>query len=115
MKGFRRHRRDRDGLATLDFGCGLGRLTRALALHLAEVWGVDLWSRMIQPARASHRDVSSCSFERIGETIPFPGGRVDPISPIRTIAMATCLDLVTRDAESGTPDGHPGVAGGAGG
>jgi 2-polyprenyl-3-methyl-5-hydroxy-6-metoxy-1,4-benzoquinol methylase len=38
------------GLA-LDFGCGLGRLTRALAARMAEVHGVDASATMIERAR----------------------------------------------------------------
>jgi SAM-dependent methyltransferase len=38
------------GLA-LDFGCGLGRLTRALAPHFARVVGLDVASTMIARAR----------------------------------------------------------------
>lgn len=36
----------------LDFGCGAGRLTRALAEHFAEVIGVDISRGMIDRARA---------------------------------------------------------------
>ncbi len=35
----------------LDFGCGIGRLTNALAAHFAEVHGVDISASMIQRAR----------------------------------------------------------------
>lgn len=35
----------------LDFGCGVGRLTRALALHFDSVIGVDLSETMIATAK----------------------------------------------------------------
>jgi len=35
----------------LDFGCGVGRLTRALARHFDEAWGVDISPSMIRQAR----------------------------------------------------------------
>ena len=35
----------------LDFGCGVGRLTRALALHFNETQGVDASAEMIEHAR----------------------------------------------------------------
>jgi SAM-dependent methyltransferase len=35
----------------LDFGCGLGRLTRALAPHFERVYGLDIASTMIEQAR----------------------------------------------------------------
>jgi 2-polyprenyl-3-methyl-5-hydroxy-6-metoxy-1,4-benzoquinol methylase len=34
----------------LDFGCGLGRLTRALASYYDEAWGVDISTEMIDQA-----------------------------------------------------------------
>jgi SAM-dependent methyltransferase len=46
----------------LDFGCGVGRLTRALASHFDEVVGVDISPSMIDAARAFHPDRSGCSF-----------------------------------------------------
>ncbi|HEX6810928.1 MAG TPA: class I SAM-dependent methyltransferase [Planctomycetota bacterium] len=39
----------------LDFGCGHGRLTQALAKHFADVVGVDIAASMIEVARAANR------------------------------------------------------------
>lgn len=39
----------------LDFGCGIGRLSRALAEHVAEVHGVDIAESMLEQARAINR------------------------------------------------------------
>ena len=39
----------------LDFGCGVGRLTQALAEHFDEVVGVDISSSMIEGARRFNR------------------------------------------------------------
>src|SRR5262245_32911506 len=39
----------------LDFGCGIGRLTQALAPHFDEVVGVDISQPMIDLARANNR------------------------------------------------------------
>ena len=39
----------------LDFGCGLGRLTQALANHFETVHGVDISERMVEQARAKNR------------------------------------------------------------
>ena len=41
----------------LDFGCGVGRLTRALAATFAEVHGVDVAASMIQKAQELEVDV----------------------------------------------------------
>src|ERR1700756_4853660 len=35
----------------LDFGCGVGRLTRAMAAHFSECWGVDISPTMIRLAQ----------------------------------------------------------------
>jgi 2-polyprenyl-3-methyl-5-hydroxy-6-metoxy-1,4-benzoquinol methylase len=39
----------------LDFGCGIGRLTQALAGHFQEVVGVDIASSMVEAARAHNQ------------------------------------------------------------
>ena len=60
-------RLDAHGLAArraraLDFGCGAGRLTHALAGYYAEVVGVDIATSMIELARELHRDEPRCRF-----------------------------------------------------
>lgn len=49
----------------LDFGCGVGRVTRALAGHFDEVLGVDVSPRMVAQARELHADVPNCRFETL--------------------------------------------------
>jgi len=46
----------------LDFGCGVGRLTQALARHFDEVHGVDIASSMIERAREHNRHGARCQF-----------------------------------------------------
>ena len=46
----------------LDFGCGIGRLTRPLASHFGEAVGVDISEPMIERARLLSVDLSNCSF-----------------------------------------------------
>lgn len=46
----------------LDFGCGAGRLTRALASRSSECWGVDISPTMIEKARALNHDQPRCKF-----------------------------------------------------
>ena len=46
----------------LDFGCGPGRLTRALAQHFGSSVGVDLSPRMVEVAQRLHADVENCRF-----------------------------------------------------
>ena len=46
----------------LDFGCGVGRLTRALSAEFAECVGVDISSEMIRSARELNADRPKCCF-----------------------------------------------------
>lgn len=46
----------------LDFGCGVGRLSQALAQHFDAVWGVDIAPSMIERARAYNRYGSRCRY-----------------------------------------------------
>jgi ubiquinone/menaquinone biosynthesis C-methylase UbiE len=48
--------------AALDFGCGVGRLTRALAKHFDRCVGVDISDIMISRACEWHRDWPTCRF-----------------------------------------------------
>ena len=65
--------------ASLDFGCGLGRLTRALAAHFRVSWGADISPRMIERARDLHRDVPNCQFQTTDGALTFPDDRFDLI------------------------------------
>jgi SAM-dependent methyltransferase len=47
----------------LDFGCGVGRLTRALGSAFDEVVGIDVSPTMIELARAMNDDLGTLSFE----------------------------------------------------
>jgi SAM-dependent methyltransferase len=47
----------------LDFGCGVGRVTRALAGRFEEVLGVDVSERMVAQARELNADVPNSRFE----------------------------------------------------
>jgi ubiquinone/menaquinone biosynthesis C-methylase UbiE len=51
-----------DGNAALDFGCGAGRLTRALADYFGECWGVDISPAMIALAKKFNHDCTTCHF-----------------------------------------------------
>ncbi len=46
----------------LDFGCGAGRLSRALAPHFERVIGVDVSASMLDAARTLNADVSNIEF-----------------------------------------------------
>jgi SAM-dependent methyltransferase len=46
----------------LDFGCAVGRLTRALAPHFNECWGVDISEQMVCRARELNDQIVNCRF-----------------------------------------------------
>ena len=46
----------------LDFGCGVGRLTQALAPHFAECWGMDISPTMVKLAQEFGRNIPQCRF-----------------------------------------------------
>ena len=46
----------------LDFGCGAGRLTRALAGRFETAVGVDIAEGMVETARALNSDLDGCEF-----------------------------------------------------
>ena len=46
----------------LDFGCGVGRLTQALASHFDEVVGIDIAPSMIKLAKQYNQFGSRCSY-----------------------------------------------------
>src|SRR5690242_1756544 len=48
--------------AALDFGCGVGRLTRALARRFEQCEGVDIASSMIAAARRMNVAFENCRF-----------------------------------------------------
>jgi ubiquinone/menaquinone biosynthesis C-methylase UbiE len=63
----------------LDFGCGLGRMTRALAAHFDECVGVDISDAMIRGAQGANADVEGVSFvvNRADDLRQFPDASFD--------------------------------------
>jgi len=46
----------------LDFRCGVGRLTRALAKHFKKCYGVDISFPMVEKAKELNSEISNCEF-----------------------------------------------------
>ncbi len=46
----------------LDFGCGVGRLTRALSSYFTECYGVDIAESMIARAKELNQLITGCTF-----------------------------------------------------
>jgi SAM-dependent methyltransferase len=49
--------------SALDFGCGVGRLTRALAQHFDTCLGLDISETMVEGGRELNGDRPGCTFE----------------------------------------------------
>ena len=56
----------------LDFGCGVGRLTRALARRFDEAVGIDVSERMLEHARRLNADTANVTFASSDEPPPEP-------------------------------------------
>jgi SAM-dependent methyltransferase len=71
----------------LDFGCGVGRLTRPLAGHFGEVIGVDISPSMIDAAQALQPVPANCSFVLNSEPDlrRFPSGHFDLVCSVITL------------------------------
>lgn len=84
----------------LDFGCGLGRLTRALAPHFERTYGLDLASTMIEQARQLDVELgeSGAAFvQHADEDLSrFASGSVDFLS-----CLLVLQHLPSRDAIEG--------------
>jgi SAM-dependent methyltransferase len=65
----------------LDFGCGVGRLTRALAPHFRQCYGIDVSAPMIAAARKLNTAFPNCEFVLNGDPDlrMFPGDHFDLI------------------------------------
>jgi trans-aconitate methyltransferase len=50
--------------SALDFGCGVGRTTRALAGHFDQCLGLDIAQAMVERARSLNGDIKNCRFEQ---------------------------------------------------
>jgi SAM-dependent methyltransferase len=68
--------RDRD---TLEIGCGIGRMQRALAGLVREAYGVDISARMIAAASRRCAGIANAHFVRCSgrDLAPFGAGRFD--------------------------------------
>jgi ubiquinone/menaquinone biosynthesis C-methylase UbiE len=77
----------------LDFGCGVGRLTQALALRFAEVDGVDISAPMIEQARGYSRHGERVRYHQsAAERLPFPDATFDFVFS-KIVLQHVALDL----------------------
>jgi SAM-dependent methyltransferase len=67
--------------SALDFGCGIGRLTQALAEYFDKVHGVDISPKMIDLANAHNRKGARVEYlcNPAGDLSPFADGSIDMV------------------------------------
>ena len=95
----------------LDFGCGAGRLTRALAARFEVSVGVDISERMVEEARRLAADRPGCEFrvDETGDLQQFPDGSFDLVystlvlqhQPSRRLVAAYISEFVRLLAPGG--------------
>jgi len=95
----------------LDFGCGAGRLTRALAARFDVSVGVDISERMVEEARRLAADRPGCEFrvDETGDLQQFPDGSFDLVystlvlqhQPSRRLVAAYISEFVRLVAPGG--------------
>ena len=77
----------------LDFGCGVGRLTQALAERFDEVDGVDVAASMVAQANAYNRHGDRVRYHRSeSATLPFADGTFDFVFS-KIVLQHVALDL----------------------
>lgn len=83
----------RHGLAlgdrVLDFGCGVGRLSQALAAHATEVVGVDIAGSMIEQAERLNAHPGRVRYQRCdAHRLPFDDGTFDSAVSLMVVQHA---------------------------
>ncbi|MQA12333.1 MAG: methyltransferase domain-containing protein [Pseudonocardiaceae bacterium] len=78
------------GDRVLDFGCGVGRLTNALAEHTREVIGVDIAGSMIEQATELNQHPERVTFMHYdGRVLPFPDAGFDSAVSLLVLQHST--------------------------
>lgn len=84
------------GGRALDFGCGVGRLTQALAGHFAHVDGVDIAAPMVERARALNHFGDRIAYHLgTGDALPFADATFDFVFS-KIVLQHVGLDLQKR-------------------
>jgi SAM-dependent methyltransferase len=82
----------------LDFGCGVGRISRAMAAHFRSVSGLDASAVMVKRARELNPGIDGLSFDVLGSegTKPYPDGAYDLVYCVLVLQHVTDRDLKSR-------------------
>ncbi len=98
MGDARRLGRPRSYETALDFGCGVGRLSRHLADHFKHVEGVDISERMVQLGREIHQNIPNLTF-RVNsdpDLRSFPDASFDMVCSIIVLQHLPGLQVIER-------------------
>ncbi len=84
--------------AALDFGCGVGRLTRALAGRFDRAVGVDVSAEMVERARRVNGDVQNLEFRTnvAGDLAQFDAGTFDLVYSSKVLQHMASRELACR-------------------
>jgi SAM-dependent methyltransferase len=80
----------------LDFGCGVGRLTRALALHFQNVVGIDISQSMLSRAVALNPHANCEFLLNDSESLPFFSGKFDLIYTALVLQHVPAQESIRR-------------------
>lgn len=98
------------GKVAVDFGCGVGRLTIALADHFEQVYGVDVAQSMLEEARVNNPHGERVQFiHNAADTLPFDDNSVDLVVSLITlqhIPPALSLRYLLEMIRIVRPGGH---------
>ena len=95
----------------LDFGCGVGRGTRALATRFDECWGIDISDVMIGEAKRLNGDLTNCHFvTNVEPTLrSFPSGSFDLVYSMIVLQHQPSAQVALRYVDEflrvASPDG----------
>lgn len=80
----------------LDFGCGVGRLTRALALQFQNVVGIDISQSMLRRAVALNPHTNCQFLLNDSESLPFPSEQFDLIYTALVLQHVPAQESIRR-------------------
>jgi ubiquinone/menaquinone biosynthesis C-methylase UbiE len=79
----------------LDFGCGVGRLTRAMASRFRSVVGIDISTEMLRQASALNH-CPNCTFANVtSDVLPFLDGTFDFVYTAIVLQHVTSRQLIS--------------------
>jgi ubiquinone/menaquinone biosynthesis C-methylase UbiE len=83
----------------VEFGCGPGFFTRAVALNATHVLATDIADQMLDRAKANLKDVKNISFQKVnGERMPFPDNLFDTVFTANVVQILEHPEQALKEA-----------------